>query len=110
MPYLKTAKVGLSAFVHEHPGDADALRLLSQAEEALQQYGAARRHLERAMALSSERKRSDLKKLMLLKEYEKQWDAIKLSASELEDLEHYLDERLGRLGCDHTLRITSMWL
>jgi hypothetical protein len=73
-------------------------------------YAAARRCLEKAMTLSGQKEKKDLKRLALLKEYESKWANLKLLPAELADLGNHLRARLSEQGCDHTLRLTQEWL
>jgi hypothetical protein len=68
IPALLEAREGLGEYVKEHPGSADAWRLLSHAHECCRDYLSAQTCLERAMELSG-RQRSDLKKWAQLREY-----------------------------------------
>src|SRR5262245_4298424 len=70
LPYLRLARRGLRVLVKQQPGDAQAWRLLSQAEEALLDYRNARNALEKALSLEGTRSPKSLKKLALLREYE----------------------------------------
>lgn len=110
VPVLRQAREGLSEYLLGHPQDADAWRLLSQAEECLLHCAAARMALERAMSLTALHDRRDLKRLALLRECEKQWGELRLSPEQLRDLGAHLDERLKGDACDHTLRFTFEWL
>lgn len=110
VPFLLEARSGLKEYVEEHEQDVQAWRLLSQAEECLLNYAAARRCLEQAMSLLEQKDRKDLKRLALLKEYEAQWAELSLTPSQLDELGSYLQSRLTEKGCDHTLRHTQEWL
>lgn len=67
LPYLSEAVVGLREGLQTDPNNADAWRLLSQGEECLLQYRKALESLERCLALSGRRSKSDLKRLARLK-------------------------------------------
>ena len=110
IPFLLQARSGLKEYVEEHDRDVQAWRLLSQAEECLLNYVAARRCLERAMHLSERKDKKDLKRFALLKEYENQWADLNLTPVELEELGNHLRPRLLEKGCDHTLRLTQQWM
>lgn len=109
VPYLLNAKYGLKDYVERNPEDAEAWRLLSQAEESLLNYRAAIKSLQKAIAVG-EWSRKDLKKLFLLKEHEEQWRELSLSPEQLETLGEYLELKVELMGCNHTLRFTRKWL
>jgi hypothetical protein len=52
MPFLLEARSGLKGYVKAHENDAQAWRLLSQAEECLLNYAGALHCVEQAMSLS----------------------------------------------------------
>jgi hypothetical protein len=106
IPFLLEARTALREYVRVNDTNAEALRLLSQAEECLLNYSAARQYLERAMSLSAQKDKKDMKKLALLIEYGNQWTELELTPAQLEDLGKYLRARLRENGCDHTLRFT----
>ena len=110
IPFLLEARAGLRQHIRENDTNTEALRLLSQAEEYLLNYAAARQFLERALSLSVQKDKKDLKRLALLKEYEKEWTDLGLTPSQLEDLGTHLSVKLRENGCDHTLRFTMEWL
>ena len=109
-PLLREARRGLRSYVADHPDDPDALRLLSQAEEALLDYRNARLALERLLNLSPTRDKRDLKKLALLREYEGRWRDLGLSPEELAGLGRHLSSCLRTAPCDHSYRHTEGWL
>lgn len=110
VPYLLEARSGLKEYLRGHGDSSEAWRLLSQAEECLLNYSAARECCERAMSLSGVRDKKDLKRLALLKECEADWSDLMLSPSQLEELGDHLRGQLSEAGCDHTLRFTQEWL
>ena len=110
IPFLLVARSGLRAYVREYDTNAESLRLLSQAEECLLNYSAARQSLERAISLSVQKDKKDMKRLALLIEHENQWTELGLTPSQLEDLGNHLSVKLPENGCDHTLRFTLGWL
>jgi tetratricopeptide (TPR) repeat protein len=108
-PYLADARDGLRELSAEDPTNAGAWRLLSQAEEALLDYGAAIDALQRALCLSETRNKRDLKRLALLREALSEWTALPLEPSQLAELGAYLREQA--LGPeDRSLRWTRAWL
>jgi len=109
-PYLLQARNGFRLIVEQQPGNAEAWRLLSQAEENLLGYRNARIALERVIALELRPNRRDLKKLALLRECETWWDGLGLTPEQLSDLECHLEQTLPASPCDHTMRHTKMWL
>jgi len=109
-PYLRQARNGFRMIVEAQSGNAEAWRLLSQAEEALLGYRHARIALERAIALESRPNRHDLKKLALLREYEAWWDGLGLTPDQLSELQCYLEKTLTASPCNHTMRHTKAWL
>lgn len=110
VPFLIEARSGLRDFVRENDTNAEALRLLSQAEECLLNYFAARQSLERAIRLSVQKDKKDMKRLALFMEHENRWTELGLTPSQLEDLGKHLRVKLPESGCDHTLRFTLEWL
>jgi hypothetical protein len=104
------ARSGLREFTIENDTNAEGCRLLSQVEECLLNYSAARLSLERAMSLSGRKGKKDMKRLALLNEYENQWRGLGLTPSQLDDLGKYLSVKLAGHACDHTLRFTLEWL
>src|SRR5262249_32401466 len=78
-PYLRQARSGFRLIVEQQPGNTEAWRLLSQAEETLLGYRNARIALERVIALGPRPNRRDLKKLAQLREYEAWWDDLGLT-------------------------------
>jgi tetratricopeptide (TPR) repeat protein len=110
LPALLEARAGLRQLVQLQPEVAEAWRLLSQAEEALLSYTAARESLEQAMKLTAVREKRDLKKLALLKEYEPQWQELSLTPDQLAELGSYLRGQLVSSPCAHDLAWTRRWL
>jgi hypothetical protein len=110
VPFLLESRAGLREYVRNHEQDADGWRLLSQAEECLLSYGAARTSLERAISLRETPDKKDLKRLVLLKEYESKWARLSLTPKQLAQLGRHLEKRLAESPCDHTLRHTETWL
>jgi tetratricopeptide (TPR) repeat protein len=108
--YIRQARNGFHLIVEEQPGNAEAWRLLSQAEETLLSYQNARIALERVIALEPRPNRRDLKKLALLREYEAWWEGLGLTPEQLSELECYLEKALPASPCDHTMRHTKVWL
>ncbi len=110
IPFLLEARSGLRDYVREKDTNIEALRLLSQAEECLLNYSAARQNLERAISLSVPKDKKDMKRLALLTKCENQWTELGLTPAQLEDLGNHLSMKLPENGCDHTLRFTIEWL
>jgi len=110
VPYLGRARDGLRQVVDADPGNVEAWRLLSQAEELLLDYGNARLALEKALALDPRRDQGDLKKLALLREREEWWRGLGLTPTQLAELGGYLDGTLTSAPCNHTLRHAQAWL
>lgn len=110
LPYLQQARHGLRLIAGQHPGNTQAWRLLSQAEEALLDYRNARIALEKVVALEGGADRRDLKKLASLREHEAWWDGLGVTPLQLEDLGRYLENMLSASPCDHTPRHARMWL
>jgi hypothetical protein len=110
VPFLLEARSGLKEYVEANETEEAAWRSLSQAEECLLNYAAARRCLEKAMTLSERKDKKDLKRLALLNEYDLKWADLKLMPAELAELGNHLCARLSEQGCDHTLRLTQEWL
>jgi hypothetical protein len=110
IPFLLEARSGLKEYVEVHETDAQGWRLLSQAEECLLNYAAARHCLEKAMTCSERKDKKDMKRLALLKEYQSQWGDLALTPTQLVALGYHLQARVSEKGCDHTLRFTQEWL
>src|SRR5688500_13097495 len=83
MPTLLKARLGLRALLEEQPQVADGWRLLSLAEECLLNYPAAEQALNKALELSPNRDKRDLKRLALLREYTAKWKALALTPNDL---------------------------
>src|SRR5215831_16636978 len=110
IPFLIEARSGLKKYVTGHPQDVSGWRLLSQAEECLLNYSAARQSLEQALSLSDRQEKKDLKRLAQLKEYESEWGELGLTPPQLEVLGRHLRNMLNQEQCDHSLRFTRDWL
>jgi len=110
IPALLKAKTDIQEFLLLHEHEAQAHRLLSTVQECLLNYPGARASLELAMQLSSQREAKDLKRLALLREYEKKWTELPISPAELASLGSFLEQALARQACDHTLAQTRCWL
>jgi hypothetical protein len=109
VPFLLRARSGLRRYVETAPEDAAGWRALALAEECLLNYAGARECLERAIRLSGSDRR-DLKRLVMLRENEREWAELSLTPEQLAELGDHLDAELKRGGCDHTLRATRGWL
>lgn len=109
VPYLLNARNGLKDYVQKNPQDGKAWLLLSQAEECLLNYSAALENLQKVIELG-DKNRKNLKKLVLLKEYESKWKELALSPEQLEELGEYVEGKIETQGCDHTLIYTKEWL
>lgn len=110
VPALIAAKSEISRFISEDTENAEAHRLLSQAQECLLNYPGARSSFEKALSLSNQRNPKDLKHLALLREYESKWSEFPLTPDELAGLGSYLTKQLATDGCDHTPKHTKEWL
>jgi hypothetical protein len=106
---LLKARSGLADYVKDHPADVQAWRSLSQAEECLLDYAAARRNLEQSISLTPQKDKKDLKKLAAVKESEAFWTDLILSPIQFGELADHLDAKVTEHGCDHTLRHTQEW-
>lgn len=84
--------------------------MLSMAEECLLHYSDARWCFERGLKLGSKPDRKDLRRIALLKEYERKWLALGLTAAQLQLLGTFLEEELRRTSCDHSQKATRKWL
>ena len=107
---LNEARDGLRCLAESTPPDPDVWRLLAQAEECFLNYSEARRCLEQARVLSKTRSRTDLKKLALYTEMEKQWVALRLSAVQLRSLGDYLRRKPQSALRARGLTWTETWL
>lgn len=111
MPYLMQARAGLRELTAQDTNNVEAWRLLSQAEECLLNYREALACLDKAMALSSDRRKTDLKRAALLKESIGGWESLEISPERLQAL----GEFLARHGVDEpragaSLKFTLEWL
>jgi hypothetical protein len=110
LPHLRDARDGLARFVHENASSDEGWRLLSRAEEALLRYGPAIEALDKAIALSSQRSRKDLKRLAALKEAHAEWSALPLTPAELASLKTYLESHLDPSRIVRSFEWTLRWL
>ncbi len=110
IPALLKAKTDIQAFILLHESEAQAHRLLSTVQECLLNYPGARASLELAIRLSSQREAKDLKRLALLREYEKKWTELLISPVELAGLGSFLEHALSKQLCNHSLEQTRCWL
>jgi Protein of unknown function (DUF2695) len=110
LPYLMQAREGLRRIVEEQPGNAQAWRLLAQAEEVLLDYRSARIALEKVLAFEGGTDRRDVKKLASLREHEAWWGGLGLTPAQLAELGCDLEMKLAGSPCDRTLRHTRTWL
>ena len=109
IPFFLESRKGLKEYVILNPTDSMGLRLLSQVEESLLNYPEALSSLEKSIELGGKDKK-DLKKIALLKECLASWNELELAPEQLESLGDYLDEKLGKHGCSHTLSFTKEWI
>ena len=109
IPYLLSTRKGLKEFVKQNEDNSLAWRLLSQAEEYLFNYNAAINCLQKGIELGG-KERKDLKRLVMLKEYGRQWQEINIFPEQLELLGTYLEKKVDSSGCNHTLTHTKKWL
>jgi tetratricopeptide (TPR) repeat protein len=109
VPFLLKARQGLKEYLKENETNHLAWRLLSQAEECLQNYNHAIYCLQRAMVLDKKNQK-DLKRLALLTEYRGMWEELNLTTEQLESLGSFLNEKLTATDCDHSLKFTKIWL
>lgn len=109
VPYLLNARNGLKEYVQQNPQNEEAWLLLSQAEECLLNYSAALKNLQKVIELGG-KNRKNLKKLVLLREYESMWQELTLSPEQLGELGNYVGDKIEAQGCNHTLIHTKEWL
>lgn len=110
VPFLLEARSGLKEYVESNGNEPQAWRLLSQAEECLVNYAAARHCLEKVMSLCDRQDKKDLKRLARLREYQAHWADLNLTPAQLADLGSHLRTMLSQRACDHSLRFTQEWL
>jgi hypothetical protein len=110
IPALLKVKADIHEFLLLHGHEAQAHRLLSTVQECLLNYPGARASLELAIQISPQRDAKDLKRLALLREYEKKWAELPISPVELASLGSFLEHALSKQLCDHTLEQTRCWL
>jgi len=111
LPILRKARDGLHQFVEGFPTNAEAWRLLSQAEESLLDFRQATACLEKAMEVAGTRSKSDLKRLVRLNEHAQAWATLGLSPDQLHELGLFLRSK----GADNpakgrSLSWTDEWL
>ena len=74
-------------------------------------YSEALTALEKAISLSGERSKPDLKRAALLKQSAGEWEALGLSASELQELGNFLQVRgAADSSIGNSLELTTEWL
>jgi hypothetical protein len=111
LPFLEDARTRLVDFVTANPNNAEAWRLLSQAQECLLRYKDAIASFTRAITIEGKRDKKDLKRLALLKESASTWEALPLSSSDLQELGEFLvAERANEESKGRSLEITQRWL
>jgi hypothetical protein len=111
LPFLNKALAGLREYVSNNSGDVEGWRLLSQAEECMLNFGNALACLEKAMALSPARQKSDFKRLALLKDSIDYWKTIILSAVQLRQLGNFLLKKgVEDPAVGNSLRFCNEWL
>ena len=110
LPSFEEARSQLHDFVRSHPDSREGWVLLAHTEECLLHFSEARRCLEQAMKLSGTRSRSDLKKLALYTEMEKEWSELLLTPSQLRALGAYLRRKPSKDVSRRSFRWTETWL
>ena len=109
IPFLLHTITRLQEYIHRIPEDGEAWRLLSLAEEALLNFGAAAAWLRRVGQLSG-LDRKDKKRLARLEEYKKDWIKLGLTPNELSSLGEHLAGHLRVEASRRDLRFTEEWL
>lgn len=110
LPYLHDCRKGCRNLLQNDPKSLEAWMILSNAEECLLNYPAARKALESFFSNGGERGKKNLKRLALLKEYERKWVELMLSPADLNALGVYISDMTNESGCNHSLRYTQHWL
>src|SRR5262245_53606542 len=110
VPYLIEVRGRLRKYARDNPVEAEAWRLLSQADECMLDYAAAIHHLERAMALMPKKDKPDLKRLAMLQSSYAGWAELHLTSTELNELGHYLVAHDRLDPEDRTMKHTIQWL
>lgn len=109
IPHFQKAKSILLNLEKSDPDNIEILVLLSQIEECLMNYTKAILYLNQSFSAGKSQTKSDLKRLIRLRQESVEWRDLKLSARELEELGSYLS-RLN-VGPQHTtLDLTKEWL
>ena len=110
VPLLEESRKGLEKWIEEHGESADALRLLALVNEAFLNYEMASQLLEKAIHLSPQRNRRDLKRLAAYREARQLFGEVKLSPNELALLGQHLKGKLLDSAPEKSLRWTESWL
>lgn len=108
MPYFIEARKAIKQYIMYHPDDVEGWSLYSLAEECLLNYDMAVKALEKTIKMKGKAEKKDLKRLVLIREYQTKWLKLQLSQKELEDLGNYIDQKLAD-PCDHSMRFTKEW-
>lgn len=108
MPYFIEARKALRQYVKDYPDDAEGWNIYSLAEECLLNYDMAVKALEKTIKMKGKAEKKDLKRLVLIREYQAEWSEVQLSPKEPKDLGNYLDKKLAD-PCDHSMRFTKAW-
>jgi len=110
VPLLEEARREVKSWIDQHGENAESLRLLALAEEALLNYASAVDALEKLIRLSPKHNRNDLKRLAACREASQTWKRLALTPNELTTLGTYLKDKLLDSGPDKSLRWTKAWL
>lgn len=110
MSMLTRARDELKALVSALPSSAHAWQLLSNAHEALLEYGPAIAALQESIRVAGRKDKRDLKRLARLREAAAQWSRMPLSPAQLAELGAYLRDKLAGGVGTRDLRWTEAWL
>jgi len=110
VPLLMQVRSRLIRYMENREPTADSWRLLAHAEECLLHYAAARRCLERAIALSGMRDKKDLKKLALYQQNEEKWKDLILTPTQLKELGDFLEQKQNEALFERSFKWTKTWL
>ncbi len=109
-PHLIAARKGLREYLAKNSRSAIGWHLLSEVEECLLNYAGAFVALSRAKEQGASWSKKNMKKLILLKEYENKWAKLSLNPDQLNLLGTTLESELSVKPCDHSHSRTLAWL
>ena len=103
---LLALKAEVSEYLSQNENDIEALRIACYVECYLSNHQTGLVYLQKAAELSNDRK--DKTNVVRLSQLVNSFKKLSLSPDELESLGDYLDKEAD--ACDHSLRLTKIWL